>query len=260
MRALFLAGVAVLLLAAMALVPLGLVAVKMLPFDNKSEFQVMVDMPEAPRSRPRRASRRRWPRRAGGRGGRGRAAVRRHVRAVQLQRAGASLLPAPGAAPGRPPGEPRGQGRALGAKPRRRAARARPAAADRALVRRHPAGRRGAARSARAADAGRRGLRTRSGRRMEVAAQVKAIFEQTPGVVDTDWYVEAPQPKVTLAVDGEKAAAAGLSSAAVASLVRMAGRARWSGCCTTRGARGRADRPAAAARRPQPRGAASRCG
>ena len=30
----------------MALVPLKLVTVKMLPFDNKSEFQVMVDMPE----------------------------------------------------------------------------------------------------------------------------------------------------------------------------------------------------------------------
>jgi multidrug efflux pump subunit AcrB len=58
---------------------------------------------------------------------------------------------------------------------------------------------------------------------VEVAAQVKAIFEQTPGVVDTDWYVEAPHPKVTLVVDGEKAAAAGLSSAAVASVVRMAG-------------------------------------
>jgi multidrug efflux pump subunit AcrB len=56
-----------------------------------------------------------------------------------------------------------------------------------------------------------------------VAAQVKAIFEQTPGVVDTDWYVEAANPKVTLVVDGEKAAAAGLSSAAVASVVRMAG-------------------------------------
>ena len=38
--------VAVLLLAAMALVPLQLVTVKMLPFDNKSEFQVVIDMPE----------------------------------------------------------------------------------------------------------------------------------------------------------------------------------------------------------------------
>ena len=35
----------VLLLAACALVPLKLVLVKMLPFDNKSEFQVIVDMP-----------------------------------------------------------------------------------------------------------------------------------------------------------------------------------------------------------------------
>jgi multidrug efflux pump subunit AcrB len=60
-------------------------------------------------------------------------------------------------------------------------------------------------------------------RRRDVAAQIKSIFEQTPDVVDADWYVEDPQPKDTLVVDGEKAAAAGLSSAAVASLVRMAG-------------------------------------
>ena len=60
-------------------------------------------------------------------------------------------------------------------------------------------------------------------RRTAVAAQVKAIFERTAGVVDTDWYVEAPQPKVTLVVDGEKAGAAGLSSADVASVVQMAG-------------------------------------
>ena len=45
-RWLFLGGVAVLLLGAMALVPVKLVTVKMLPFDNKSEFQVIVDMPE----------------------------------------------------------------------------------------------------------------------------------------------------------------------------------------------------------------------
>ncbi len=34
------------LLVSVAMVPLGLVNVKMLPFDNKSEFQVIVDMPE----------------------------------------------------------------------------------------------------------------------------------------------------------------------------------------------------------------------
>ncbi len=42
----FLLGISVLLLAALSLVPLGLVKLKMLPFDNKSELQVIVDMPE----------------------------------------------------------------------------------------------------------------------------------------------------------------------------------------------------------------------
>jgi multidrug efflux pump subunit AcrB len=41
----FLAGVALLLLASVSLFYLGAVKVKMLPFDNKSEFQVIVDMP-----------------------------------------------------------------------------------------------------------------------------------------------------------------------------------------------------------------------
>ncbi len=41
----FLAGVTFLLLASVSLFYFGLVKVKMLPFDNKSEFQVIVDMP-----------------------------------------------------------------------------------------------------------------------------------------------------------------------------------------------------------------------
>jgi multidrug efflux pump subunit AcrB len=44
-RWIFLGGVAAMLLGACALIPLKLVLVKMLPFDNKSEFQVVVDMP-----------------------------------------------------------------------------------------------------------------------------------------------------------------------------------------------------------------------
>jgi len=44
-RWLFLGGVVVLLLLACSLVAFKLVRVKMLPFDNKSEFQVIVDMP-----------------------------------------------------------------------------------------------------------------------------------------------------------------------------------------------------------------------
>ena len=42
----FLFCVVVMLLAACAMVGLGLVRIKMLPFDNKSEFQVIIDMPE----------------------------------------------------------------------------------------------------------------------------------------------------------------------------------------------------------------------
>jgi multidrug efflux pump subunit AcrB len=43
----FLAGVVCMLAGACALVAIGFVRVKMLPFDNKSEFQVMIDMPES---------------------------------------------------------------------------------------------------------------------------------------------------------------------------------------------------------------------
>ena len=44
-RTVFFGGVFLMLLGAMALVGLKLVTVKMLPFDNKNEFQVIVDMP-----------------------------------------------------------------------------------------------------------------------------------------------------------------------------------------------------------------------
>jgi multidrug efflux pump subunit AcrB len=45
-RWMFFGGVVILLLAAVAFVPLKWVRVKMLPFDNKSEFQVIIDMPD----------------------------------------------------------------------------------------------------------------------------------------------------------------------------------------------------------------------
>ena len=44
-RWMFFSGMALLLLGAMSLVALKLVTVKMLPFDNKNEFQIIVDMP-----------------------------------------------------------------------------------------------------------------------------------------------------------------------------------------------------------------------
>ena len=45
-RWIFLGSITTLLLLAMASVALGWVKVKMLPFDNKSEFQVILNMPE----------------------------------------------------------------------------------------------------------------------------------------------------------------------------------------------------------------------
>jgi len=59
-------------------------------------------------------------------------------------------------------------------------------------------------------------------RRLALARQVRSTFEQANGVVDVDWYVDAPRPKWTLTVDDEKAAAAGLSSDAVAGVAQMA--------------------------------------
>jgi multidrug efflux pump subunit AcrB len=60
-------------------------------------------------------------------------------------------------------------------------------------------------------------------RRLELARQVRDVFERTAGVVDVDWYVDAERAKWRLDVDSEKAAAAGVSASDVAALVSMAG-------------------------------------
>src|SRR5512132_790707 len=49
-------------------------------------------------------------------------------------------------------------------------------------------------------------------RRTELAAQVRRVFQQTPGVVDVDWYVEDTQRKRQLMVDPEHAADAGITA------------------------------------------------
>ncbi len=58
--------------------------------------------------------------------------------------------------------------------------------------------------------------------RLTLAKQVRDVFESTPGVVDVDWYVEAPGPKLDLEVDREKAARAGVSPEVVARTLRVA--------------------------------------
>ncbi len=57
-------------------------------------------------------------------------------------------------------------------------------------------------------------------RQIEFAAAVKKIFQQTPGVVDVDWYVEDPQTKFDLQVDIDKAALSGVTSTDVMSTVQ----------------------------------------
>ena len=47
--------------------------------------------------------------------------------------------------------------------------------------------------------------------RLETARQVKRVFETTPGVVDVDWTVDAPQQQRTFHVDRARAAEAGAS-------------------------------------------------
>jgi multidrug efflux pump subunit AcrB len=60
-------------------------------------------------------------------------------------------------------------------------------------------------------------------RQLEVARQVREVFESTPGIVDVDWFVEDPQPKLVFEVDREKAALAGISPEMIAFELRMAG-------------------------------------
>ena len=223
-RAIFLAGVAALLLTAAALVPLQLVRVKMMPFDNKSDFQVMIDMPEgtALETTARVAAALASatlddetvvsvqeyvgvsaPYNFNG-------LVRHYFlrRAPHLGDLQVNLVPK---------GERSAQSHEVAGRMRERLA---PIAKQF-----------GATIQVAEAPPGPPTLQTLvaeiygpdPARRTTVAAQIKSIFEQTPGVVDTDWYVEAPHAKITLAVDGEKAAAAGLSPAAVAAVVRMAG-------------------------------------
>ena len=223
-RAIFLAGVVALLLAAAALVPLELVRLKMMPFDNKSEFQVVIDMPEgtALETTARVAA------------ALASAALDDETVSNVQQYVGVSapynfnglvrhyfLRRAPYLADLQvnlvPKGERSAQSHEVAGRMRER------------LV---PIAKQfGATIQVAEVPPGPPVLQTLvaevygpdPARRMAVAAQIKSIFEQTAGVVDADWYVESPRAKITLAVDGEKAAAVGLSPAAVAAVVRMAG-------------------------------------
>jgi multidrug efflux pump subunit AcrB len=223
-RTLFLVVVAILLAAAAAFVPAGLVTVKMLPFDNKSELQVIVRMPE---DTPLEAT-------AGVASALADEALRDDaVTSVQSYTGTSSPYTFNGLV-------------------RHYFLRQSPNLADLQVMlvskeertdQSHAIARRLRTRLDPIAD--RLGARIQvvelppgppvlqtlvaevygpdPNRRLELAKSVRAAFDQTAGVVDVDWYVESQQPKLRLEVDEEKAAAAGLSAAQIASVVRMAG-------------------------------------
>ncbi len=220
----FLGGVAVLLLIAVAFVPLKLVTVKMLPFDNKSEFQVMVDMPEGtPLETTARVAAQLS------------AAVLEDAAVVNVQQYVGTTAPynfnglvrhyflrrGPHLADLQvnllPKDDRTDQSHAIARRVRDRLrplAESLHATIQVAEVPPGPPVLQTLVAEVYGPDAD---------RRRAIAAQVKGIFTTTPGVVDTDWYVEEDAPKISLRVDAEKAAAAGVSTAEVASLVQLGG-------------------------------------
>ncbi len=59
-------------------------------------------------------------------------------------------------------------------------------------------------------------------RQIQIAKSIRDIFDSTEGVVDVDWYVEDDQPKYRFVVDKEKAALNGVSAEQVAATLRIA--------------------------------------
>jgi multidrug efflux pump subunit AcrB len=224
MRAMFLGLVAVLLAGAVALVPLGLVTVKMLPFDNKNELQIIVHMPE---DTPLETT-------AGVASALADESLRDEaVTSVQSYTGTASPYTFNGLVRHyflrREANLADLQVMLIDKDARRQQSHA---IAKRLRTRLGPIAERvGAQIQVVEVPPGPPVLQTivaevygtDANRRLELARTVRSAFEHTAGVVDVDWYVESRQPKWRLEVDGEKAAAAGLSAAQIASVVSMAG-------------------------------------
>jgi multidrug efflux pump subunit AcrB len=219
----FLAGILLLLLGAMATVGLGWVKVKMLPFDNKSEFQIVLNMPEgsslertAQAARDIAAAVRTEPEVTDYQIYAGTAApfnfnglvrhyfLRRGANVADLQ---INLLPKH---------ERKAQSHDI-------AKRVRPRVA--AIAARY-----GARVAIAEVPPGPPVLQTlvaeiygpdEAARRL-LAARVRDIFHQTEGVVDVDWYVEADQPKTRFIIDKQKAALHGISAETLSQTLRIA--------------------------------------
>jgi multidrug efflux pump subunit AcrB len=219
----FLGIVVLLLVLACSLVPLGLVLVKMLPFDNKSEFQVIVNMPDGtPLEQTTHVAQslgaylshqsevENYQIYAGTSGPFNfNGLVRHYYLRSQPNQADiqVNLLPA---------NQRSAQSHAI-------ARRLRPEL-DRI------AGPYGARLQVSEVPPGPPVLQTLVAEvygpsldgQVAVARQVKQIFQQTPGVVDTDWYMQDPQQQLNFHVDEAKAALHGIPVAQVAQTLALA--------------------------------------
>ncbi len=220
----FLGGVAALLLVSVAFIPLGWVKVKMLPFDNKSELQVMVRMPDAaPLETTARAAEAiaeaslQDPAVVGAQSYVGTSSpytfnglVRHYFlrQTPNLADVQVQLLPK----------EDRSeQSHAIATRLRERLLPVATAIGAEIQVVEVPPG--PPVLQTLVAEV----YGPDAAARQTLAREVRGVFESTPGVVDTDWYVESDRPKVRLDVDLDKVAAAGLTAAQVSSVVQMAG-------------------------------------
>jgi multidrug efflux pump subunit AcrB len=59
-------------------------------------------------------------------------------------------------------------------------------------------------------------------RQREIAAQIMTVFEETPGVVDVDWFMEDEHPRYRLEVDREKAALHGITPHQISNTLHLA--------------------------------------
>lgn len=219
----FLAGVVFLLLAAASLVALKFVKVKMLPFDNKSEFQVIVDMPEGTTLEETAAVTRELA-----------ASVAEAPEVVDYQLYIGTAAPYNFNGLVRHYFLRRGSNVAdiqvnLRSKDERDAQshdiakRVRPALQT--IAQRY-----GARIKVAEVPPGPPVLQTivaevygpNYKRQIEIAKDIRGILESTDGVVDVDWYVEDDQPKFELAIDKEKAALNGVSADAITRTLEIA--------------------------------------
>ena len=222
-RWLFLGGITALLLGAMALVGIGWVKVKMLPFDNKSEFQIILNMPEGSAlERTAQAAREIA------------AAVRVEPEVTDYQvyagvsspfnfnglvrhyfmRGGANVADIQVNLVGKNERKAKSHDIAKRVRPRVAAIAAKFGA--RVAVAEVPPG----PPVLQTLVAEIYGPTEES--RLAMARKVRDIFNSVDGVVDVDWYVEADQPKAKFVIDKEKAALNGISAETISQTLRIA--------------------------------------